>query len=48
MSDMLLREITVVADMPTVEEMRARLAALKPVSADIDNAAAVRAERDAR
>lgn len=48
LSDMLLREIAAAAEAPTAEEMRARLAALEPVSADIDNAAAVRAERDAR
>jgi plasmid stability protein len=46
LSDMLLREIAVVAETPTAEELRARLAALAP--AGVDNAAAVRAERDAR
>jgi plasmid stability protein len=48
LSDMLLREIAAVAEKPTAEELRARLAALTPVAADIDSAAAVRAERDAR
>ena len=48
MSDVLLREIAVVAETPTVEELRARLASRAPAPAAIDNAAAVRAERDAR
>ncbi len=48
LSDMLLREIAVVAETPTVDELRARLAALTPVTGDLDSAAAVRAERDAR
>lgn len=46
LSDMLLREIATVAERPTVEELRARLAALPPV--DFDAAEAVRAEREAR
>ncbi|ODT87613.1 hypothetical protein [Phenylobacterium sp. SCN 70-31] len=46
LSDMLLREIAAVAERPSPEEMRARLAKLTPV--DFDAAAAVRAERDSR
>lgn len=48
LSEMLLREIAVVADRPTPEELRDRLAALTPARGEIDNAAAVRAEREAR
>ena len=46
LSDMLLREIAAVAERPSPEEMRARLAKLTPV--DFDAAAAVLAERDSR
>jgi plasmid stability protein len=48
LSDLLLREVAVVADTPSVEELRARLAALTPVAADLSAAEAVRAEREAR
>lgn len=48
LSDLLLKEIAAVAERPTVEELRARLAALPPVATDISAAEAVRAERDAR
>lgn len=48
MSDLLLREAAVVAETPSVEELRARLAALPPVKADISAAEAVRAEREGR
>ena len=48
LSDLLLQEITAVAERPSSEELRARLAALPPVSADLSSAEAVRAERDAR
>lgn len=48
LSDLLLREAAVVAETPSVEELRARLAALPPVKADISAAEAVRAEREGR
>jgi plasmid stability protein len=48
MSDLLLREITAVAERPTLEELQARLAGLSSVTADLTPAEAVRAERDAR
>ncbi|MBX3485692.1 hypothetical protein [Phenylobacterium sp.] len=48
LSDMLLREMKAVADRPTLEEMRARLAALPPVVISETSAEAVRAERDSR
>jgi len=48
LSELLLREAAAVAETPSVEELRARLAALTPVAADESAAEAVRAERDAR
>lgn len=48
LSDLLLREIAAVAERPTIDDLRARLAALEPVATDISAAEAVRAERDAR
>jgi plasmid stability protein len=48
LSDMLLREFKAVAERPTVEEMRARLAQLPPVVTVETSAEAVRAERDGR
>jgi len=48
LSDLLLREIETVAAIPSVEDLRARLAALEPVAADLSAADAVRAERDGR
>jgi plasmid stability protein len=48
LSDMLLREITAAAERPTLEEMRARLAARTPVITRETSAEAVRAERDSR
>jgi plasmid stability protein len=48
LSDMLLREITAVAERPTLEELRARLASRRSPTLDISPADAVRAERDAR
>ena len=48
LSDLLLREIAAVAERPSHDELRARLAALPPVATDISSAEAVRAERDAR
>ncbi len=43
-SDFLLREIERLVEKPTQEDLLARLRALPPV--DLDNVAAVRAERD--
>lgn len=48
LSDLLLQEITAVAERPSPEELRARLAALPPIATGISSAEAVRAERDAR
>ena len=48
LSDLLLREITVVAERPSAEELHARLAALDPVAPDVAPAEAVRAERESR
>ena len=48
LSDLLLREVAAVAATPSVEELRARLAALAPVAAELSAAEAVRAERDGR
>jgi plasmid stability protein len=48
LSDYLLGEIRRVADRPTLEEMRARLARLSPTTPNPPPAEAVRAERDGR
>ncbi len=48
LSDYLLQQIREVADRPTPEEMRARLATRSSVSLSTDTADAVRAERDSR
>ena len=48
LSDYLLAEITETAERPTVEELRARLAARTPVSPSPEPALAVREEREAR
>ena len=48
LSDYLLQQIREVAERPTIEEMRARLARRSPVTLSIDTANAVRAERDSR
>lgn len=48
LSDYLLQQIREVAERPTIEEMRARLARRSPVSVSIDPVNAVRAERDSR
>lgn len=49
LSDYLVREVRKVAERPTSEEIRARLAARAPASALPESPAeAVRAERDAR
>jgi plasmid stability protein len=46
LSDYLLAEIREVAERPTVEEMRARLARRAPVTLSVEPALAMRAERD--
>jgi plasmid stability protein len=48
LSDYLLQQIREVAERPTVEEMRARLARRSAVTLSVDTADAVRAERDSR
>lgn len=48
LSDLLLREIAAVADTPSADELRARLAALTPVASGHSAAELVRMERDAR
>jgi plasmid stability protein len=46
LSDYLLAEIREIAERPTVDEMRARLARRAPVAPSLQPALAVRAERD--
>lgn len=48
LSDYLLQQIREVAERPTIEELRARLARRSPVTLSVDTADAVRAERDSR
>ena len=48
LSGSLLGEIRRIADRPTIDEMRARLESLPPVSLSVAPADAVRAERDRR
>ncbi len=48
LSDYLLAELRLIAEVPTKEEMRARIAALPPIEVSESAADAVRAERDAR
>lgn len=48
LSDYLLQQIREVAERPTIEEMRARLARRSAVTLSVDTAEAVRAERDSR
>ena len=48
LSDYLLREIRDVAERPTIEELRARLANRTPVHPKLSPAQAVRAEREGR
>lgn len=48
LSDYLLAEIVRIAERPTPDEMRRRLAGRAPVDLPIDSAEAVRAERDNR
>ncbi len=48
LSDYLLAEVKKVAEMPTMEEMRERLARLPPVTLSETHEDAIRAERDSR
>ena len=48
LSDFLLREVRKVAEYPSMEELRARLAALPPVKLSISPADIIREERDRR
>ncbi|MBW7925656.1 MAG: hypothetical protein H3C59_13075 [Burkholderiaceae bacterium] len=48
LSDFLRREIEVIAERPTLDELRSRLAQREPVRVRGSVAKAVRAERDAR
>jgi antitoxin FitA len=48
LSDYLLREISEVAERPTVEELRERLARRSGVTTSVAPADAIRAERDRR
>ena len=48
LSEYLIREVRKFAERPTVEEMRARLAAREAAGSRVDPTAALRAERDAR
>jgi antitoxin FitA len=48
LSEYLLAELRRIAELPTPEEWRARLATREPVSAALDAAEAIRAERDSR
>ena len=48
LSEYLIREVRKLAERPTTEEMRTRLAARERVDAHVDPTAALRAERDAR
>jgi hypothetical protein len=48
LSDYLLKELRLVAERPTMEEMRKRLQQRKPVVLPISAAEMVRAERDSR
>jgi len=48
LSDYLLREISAVAERPTLEDLLARLKARGPIDAQFDAGAAVRAERESR
>jgi antitoxin FitA len=48
LSDYLLQQIRQVAEQPTIEEMKARLAKRSTITLSVDTADAVRAERDSR
>jgi antitoxin FitA len=48
LSDYLLAELKLVAERPTIEELKARLEKMSPVTLSLSPAEAVRAERDGR
>jgi plasmid stability protein len=48
LSEYLLRELTRLAERPTIEEWRQRLASRRPVRPSREPAAVIRAERDRR
>ena len=48
LSDYLRREVERIAERPTLEEMKERLASLSPVNPSVSSAEAIRAERDSR
>lgn len=48
LSDYLLAELNKIAEWPTAEEMRQRLAQLSPTNPSISSEEAVRTERDSR
>jgi plasmid stability protein len=48
LSDYLLKEVEKMSELPTMEEMRARLASREPVQLQEDPAEVIRAERDNR
>lgn len=48
LSEYLIREVRKIAERPTAEQMRARLAAREPLDTRVDPTSALRAERDAR
>jgi antitoxin FitA len=48
LSDFLVREAKILAEQPTLEEMRRRLASLPPVTLDVSVADIIREERDKR
>ena len=48
LSDLLLHEIAALAERPSPDELRARLATLTPVVPEVSPADAIRAEREGR
>ena len=48
LSDYLRREVELIAERPTVSEIKERLASLPPVNPSVSPAEAIRAERDSR
>ena len=48
LSDYLRREVELIAERPTVSEIKERLASLSPVNPSVSPAEAIRAERDSR
>ena len=48
LSDYLRREVELIAERPTIAEMKERLASLSPVNLSVSPAEVIRAERDSR